>query len=99
MTKEAFENAITVMLALGGSTNGVSMPFLFLVILLPLYIYFILYSFTCFILFFDENFYVLHLLALAREAEVNLTIADFNRVGSKVPLIGNFKPFGQYLQI
>jgi len=39
---------------------------------------------------------VLHLLALAREAEVNLTIADFNRVGSKVPLIGNFKPFGQY---
>jgi hypothetical protein len=40
---------------------------------------------------------VLHLLALAKEAEVDLTIADFNRVGEKVPLIGNFKPFGEYL--
>lgn len=40
---------------------------------------------------------VLHLLALAKEAEVDLTIADFNRVGTKVPLIGNFKPFGEYL--
>jgi len=61
MTKEAFENAITVMYALGGSTNG-----------------------------------ILHLLALAHEAEVNLTIKDFNRIASRVPLIGNFKPFGNY---
>eukprot|EP00026_Physarum_polycephalum_P004926 Phypoly_transcript_04952.p1 GENE.Phypoly_transcript_04952~~Phypoly_transcript_04952.p1 ORF type:complete len:601 (+),score=96.11 Phypoly_transcript_04952:80-1882(+) len=61
MTKKAFENAITVMLAVGGSTNG-----------------------------------VLHLLALAKEADVDLTIADFNRVGKNVPLIGNFKPFGEY---
>jgi len=61
MTKKAFENAITVMLALGGSTNG-----------------------------------VLHLLALAKEANVDLTIADFNLVGKNVPLLGNFKPFGDY---
>jgi len=61
MTKEAFENAIVMMMAIGGSTNG-----------------------------------VLHLLALAREAEVSLSIDDFNRIGAKVPLIGNFKPFGQY---
>jgi dihydroxy-acid dehydratase len=54
MTKEAFENAIVVMMALGGSTNG-----------------------------------VLHLLALAKEAQVDLSISDFNRVASKVPLIGN----------
>ena len=59
MTKEAFENAIVVMMALGGSTNG-----------------------------------VLHLLALAKEANVDLTLDDFNRIASKVPLIGNFKPFG-----
>ena len=39
---------------------------------------------------------MLHLLALAKEAEVDLNIADFNRVGTKVPLIGNFKPFGEY---
>jgi len=61
MTKEAFENAITVMMALGGSTNG-----------------------------------VLHLLALAEEAQVSLSLDDFNRVAAKVPLIGNFLPFGEY---
>ena len=61
MTLEAFENAITVMMAIGGSTNG-----------------------------------ILHLLALAKEANVKLTINDFNRIASKVPLIGNFKPFGEY---
>jgi dihydroxy-acid dehydratase len=61
MTKEAFENAITIMMALGGSTNG-----------------------------------ILHLLALANEASVNLTIEDFNKIASKIPLIGNFKPFGEY---
>lgn len=61
MTKEAFENAIAVLMALGGSTNG-----------------------------------VLHLLALAREAEVPLDVEDFNRVAEKVPLIGNLTPEGEY---
>lgn len=62
MTKKAFENAITVVMALGGSTNA-----------------------------------VLHLLSLAHEAEVDLNIDDFTRIGNKVPLLGNFKPFGQYV--
>lgn len=62
MTKKAFENAITVVLALGGSTNA-----------------------------------VLHLLSLAHEADVELTIDDFARIGKKVPLLGNFKPFGDYV--
>ena len=62
MTLEAFENAITVVMALGGSTNA-----------------------------------VLHLLAMAREAEVELTIDDFNRVGDKVPHLGDLKPFGRYV--
>src|SRR5215471_11703787 len=62
MTKEAFENAITVVMALGGSTNA-----------------------------------VLHLLAMAREADVDLTIDDFNRVGDKVPHLGDLKPFGKYV--
>lgn len=61
-TKEAFENGITVCMALGGSTNA-----------------------------------VLHCLAMAHEAEVDLTIDDFNRIGDKVPLIGDFKPFGKYV--
>jgi len=62
MTRPAFENAITVMMALGGSTNA-----------------------------------VLHLLALAHEAQVALSIDDFNRVAARVPLIGDFKPFGKYV--
>ncbi|MFD3745372.1 dihydroxy-acid dehydratase [Nocardia sp. NPDC058633] len=62
MTLEAFENAITVVMALGGSTNA-----------------------------------VLHLLAIAREAGVGLTLADFNRVGDKVPHLGDLKPFGRYV--
>ena len=62
MTLEAFENAITVVMALGGSTNA-----------------------------------VLHLLAIAREAGVPLTLADFNRVGDKVPHLGDLKPFGRYV--
>ncbi|MFC9691714.1 dihydroxy-acid dehydratase [Kribbella sp. NPDC056951] len=62
LTKEAFENAIAVVMALGGSTNA-----------------------------------VLHLLAIAREAEVELTLADFNRVGEKVPHLGDLKPFGRYV--
>ncbi|GAB3802535.1 dihydroxy-acid dehydratase [Humibacter antri] len=62
LTKEAFENAITVAMALGGSTNV-----------------------------------VLHLLAIAREAEVELTLDDFNRVGDRVPHIADMKPFGKYV--
>jgi dihydroxy-acid dehydratase len=62
MTREAFENAIAVVMALGGSTNA-----------------------------------VLHLLAIAREAEVDLTIDDFTTVGDKVPHLGDLKPFGRYV--
>ncbi|MEW6610227.1 MAG: dihydroxy-acid dehydratase [Patescibacteria group bacterium] len=62
ITKEAFENAITVVMALGGSTNG-----------------------------------VLHYLAIAHEAGVELTLNDFSRVAARVPLLGNFSPFGKYV--
>jgi dihydroxy-acid dehydratase len=62
LTMDAFENAITLVMALGGSTNA-----------------------------------VLHLLAIAREAEVDLTIADFNRIGDKVPHIADMKPFGRFV--
>ena len=62
LTKKAFENAITIVMALGGSTNA-----------------------------------VLHLLALAHEARVDLTLDDFHRVGSRVPLLGDLKPFGRYV--
>lgn len=62
MTKEAFENAITVVMALGGSTNA-----------------------------------VLHLLAIAHEARVPLTLDDFNRIGDKVPHLADVKPFGRYV--
>jgi dihydroxy-acid dehydratase len=62
MTMEAFENAIAVVMALGGSTNA-----------------------------------VLHLLAIAREADVDLTIDDFNRIGDKVPHLADLKPFGRYV--
>jgi dihydroxy-acid dehydratase len=62
LTKQAFENAITILMALGGSTNA-----------------------------------VLHLLALAHEAKVELEMSDFHRVGSKVPLLGDLKPFGKYV--
>src|SRR3984893_11076181 len=61
MTKEAFENAIAVVMALGGSTNA-----------------------------------VLHLLAIAYEAQVELTIDDFDRVGRRVPHIADTKPHGRY---
>ena len=40
---------------------------------------------------------VLHLLALAHEARVDLTLDDFHRVGSRVPLLGDLKPFGKYV--
>jgi len=62
LTRRAFENAIVVVQALGGSTNA-----------------------------------VLHLLALAHEADVPLSIDDFETIGNKVPLIGNFSPSGEYM--
>ena len=62
MTKAAFENAIAVVQAFGGSTNA-----------------------------------VLHLLAIAHEADVDLTLDDFARIGAKVPHIADLKPFGRYV--
>jgi dihydroxy-acid dehydratase len=61
MIKEAFENAIAVVMALGGSTNA-----------------------------------VLHLLAIAAEARVDLALDDFNRVAARVPHIADTKPGGKY---
>jgi len=62
MTREAFENAISVVIALGGSTNA-----------------------------------VLHLLAIAREAGVELTLDDFTTIGKRVPVLADVKPSGRYL--
>ena len=62
MTKEAFENAITVVMALGGSTNA-----------------------------------VLHLLAIAHEARVELSYDDFRRIGARTPHLADVKPFGRYV--
>ncbi|QGW25099.1 MULTISPECIES: dihydroxy-acid dehydratase [unclassified Dietzia] len=62
MTKEAFENAIAVVMAFGGSTNA-----------------------------------VLHLLAIASEAEVDLTLDDFARIGATVPHLADVKPFGAHV--
>lgn len=62
LTREAFENAITVVLALGGSTNA-----------------------------------ILHLLAIAHAAEVELTIDDFNDFQEKVPHLADLKPSGKYV--
>jgi len=62
VTREALENAVTVAMALGGSTNV-----------------------------------VLHLLAIANEAEVPFTLDDFNTIGNRVPHIGDLKPFGRYV--
>jgi len=62
MTKDAFENAIAVVQAFGGSTNA-----------------------------------VLHLLAIAHEADVDLTLEDFSRIGAKVPHIADLKPYGKYV--
>lgn len=61
MTRPAFENAITAVMALGGSTNA-----------------------------------VLHLMAIAHEANVDLELEDFDRISRKTPLIGDLKPFGRY---
>src|SRR5690606_39158395 len=62
IAKEEFENALSLAMALGSSTNV-----------------------------------VLHLLAIAREADVDLTLHDFNRIGDKVPHVADMKPFGQYV--
>jgi dihydroxy-acid dehydratase len=62
LTREAFDNAIAVVMALGGSTNA-----------------------------------VLHLLAIAHEAGVELTIDDFNRIGDRTPHLADVKPFGRYV--
>lgn len=62
ITRESLENAISVVMAFGGSTNA-----------------------------------VLHLLAIAHEADVDLEMADFQRIGERVPLLANVKPFGKYV--
>lgn len=62
VTKEAFENAIAVVMAFGGSTNA-----------------------------------VLHLLAIAHEANVALSLQDFSRIGSGVPHLADVKPFGRHV--
>ncbi|WP_432175253.1 dihydroxy-acid dehydratase [Streptomyces sp. Tue6028] len=62
LTREAFENAVTVLMTLGGSTNA-----------------------------------VLHLLAIAHEAGVDLALDDFNRIADRTPLVADMKPFGRYV--
>ncbi|MDJ0939067.1 MAG: dihydroxy-acid dehydratase [Woeseiaceae bacterium] len=62
MTRPAFENAIAVVIALGGSTNA-----------------------------------VLHLIAIAREAGVDLSLDDFTRIGAKTPVLADLRPSGRYL--
>ena len=62
LSKEAFENAITVAIALGGSTNA-----------------------------------VLHLLAIASDAQIELALDDFTRVGARVPVLGDLRPSGRYM--
>jgi len=64
LTRKAFENAITSVVATGGSTNS-----------------------------------VLHLLAMAREAEVPLTIDDFDAISARTPIIADLKPAGRYLAV
>ncbi len=61
MTRQAFENAVTTVMALGGSTNA-----------------------------------VLHLLAIAREARVELSLEDFDAISRRTPHVGDLKPFGEY---
>lgn len=62
MTKKAFENAITVVMVLGGSTNA-----------------------------------VLHLIAMARSVNVDITLDDFQRIANKTPLLADLKPSGKYV--
>jgi dihydroxy-acid dehydratase len=63
MTREAFENAMVVIMALGGSTNA-----------------------------------VLHLIAMARAVDIDLTLADFQAVSDRVPFLADLKPSGQFVQ-
>ena len=62
LTKEAFENAVTTIIALGGSTNA-----------------------------------VLHLLAVAHDARVDLQLADFTRIGERVPVLADLRPSGRHM--
>jgi dihydroxy-acid dehydratase len=62
MTREAFENAMVVVMALGGSTNA-----------------------------------VLHLIAMSRAVDVNLTIDDFQKVSDRVPFVADLKPSGKFV--
>jgi dihydroxy-acid dehydratase len=62
MTKKAFENAITIVMVLGGSTNA-----------------------------------VLHLIAMARAVDVDITLDDFQRISEKTPLLADLKPSGKYV--
>jgi dihydroxy-acid dehydratase len=62
LTREAFDNAIAVLMALGGSTNA-----------------------------------VLHLLSIAHEADVELSLSDFERIGARVPHLADVKPFGRHV--
>jgi dihydroxy-acid dehydratase len=62
LCKEAFENAITMVIALGGSTNA-----------------------------------VLHLLAIAHDARIDLSLDDFTRIGARVPVLGDLRPSGRYM--
>lgn len=61
MTKQAFENAITIIIALGGSTNA-----------------------------------VLHIIAMANSAKVDISLDDFTRIGANVPMLADLKPSGRY---
>jgi dihydroxy-acid dehydratase len=62
LCKEAFENAVTMIIALGGSTNA-----------------------------------VLHLLAVAHDARIDLSLDDFTRIGARVPVLADLRPSGRYL--
>jgi len=62
MTRKAFDNAITVVMVLGGSTNA-----------------------------------VLHLIAMAKSVDLDLTLDDFQKISNKVPMLADFKPSGKFL--
>ena len=62
MSKQAFENAITLVMILGGSTNA-----------------------------------VLHLIAMAKSVNVDITQDDFQRISDRTPVLADFKPSGKYL--
>ena len=62
MTREAFENAMVVIMILGGSTNA-----------------------------------VLHLIAMARSVDIDLTIDDFQSVSNRIPFLADLKPSGRFV--